>query len=308
MRAGKGRFIGCAQMLLAWFHSHFWKVDKVSYRDFSENYSPLKEIVATSRRDDISEENWTVLLCNLQDEDIEWRAPWAGILIGSLYLEFGEPLDMHHYLSRQFIPTTHGLAQSEFSYKGESYKKRVKEISNAWNRTRRMKRMDVSPMMTLEYSGWLSRRVNDNLPMPSLEGARSIEEYLREVPLELKMIKQDFERRNSELRNRIEKLEQEKVYLRLDVDVQKSEVEKIRKEKWKIEEDRDSLKVEYKRIRLTMKNAGLGKTSEQWQREIREEKAKVNCWERKFQEMQARNKALEKNLAESQNEKKQFKS
>ncbi|MFQ6664539.1 hypothetical protein Gotur_031613 [Gossypium turneri] len=27
-RAGEGRFIGCAQLLLAWFHSHFWKVVK----------------------------------------------------------------------------------------------------------------------------------------------------------------------------------------------------------------------------------------------------------------------------------------
>ncbi|MBA0879812.1 hypothetical protein Goshw_013757, partial [Gossypium schwendimanii] len=52
-RAGEGRFIGCAQLLLAWFHSHFWKVDKVSYLVFSKNYSPLKEIVATLRRDDI---------------------------------------------------------------------------------------------------------------------------------------------------------------------------------------------------------------------------------------------------------------
>ncbi|KAA3477619.1 Pentatricopeptide repeat-containing-like protein [Gossypium australe] len=48
-RAGEGRFIGCAQLLLAWFHSNFWKVEKVSYRVFSENYSPLKELVATPR-------------------------------------------------------------------------------------------------------------------------------------------------------------------------------------------------------------------------------------------------------------------
>ncbi|MBA0842585.1 hypothetical protein Goarm_002405, partial [Gossypium armourianum] len=27
-KAGEGRFIGFAQLLLAWFHSHFWKVDK----------------------------------------------------------------------------------------------------------------------------------------------------------------------------------------------------------------------------------------------------------------------------------------
>ncbi|MBA0787417.1 hypothetical protein Gotri_026011 [Gossypium trilobum] len=33
-RARDGRFIGCAQLLLAWFHSHFWKVDKVLYRVF----------------------------------------------------------------------------------------------------------------------------------------------------------------------------------------------------------------------------------------------------------------------------------
>ncbi|MBA0729534.1 hypothetical protein Golax_025511 [Gossypium laxum] len=48
-RVSEGRFIGCAQLLLACFHSHFWKVDKVSYRVFSENFSPLKEIVAIPR-------------------------------------------------------------------------------------------------------------------------------------------------------------------------------------------------------------------------------------------------------------------
>ncbi|MBA0876119.1 hypothetical protein Goshw_003771 [Gossypium schwendimanii] len=52
-RRGEGRFIECAQLLLAWFHSHFWKIDKVLYRVFFDNYSPLKE-----------------------EGDIEWRAPW----------------------------------------------------------------------------------------------------------------------------------------------------------------------------------------------------------------------------------------
>ncbi|MFQ6648129.1 hypothetical protein Gotur_020788 [Gossypium turneri] len=52
-RTGEGRFIGCAQLLLAWFHSHFWKVDRVSYRVFSENYSLLKELAVTPRRNDI---------------------------------------------------------------------------------------------------------------------------------------------------------------------------------------------------------------------------------------------------------------
>ncbi|KAG8488210.1 hypothetical protein CXB51_018382 [Gossypium anomalum] len=61
-REGEGIFVGCEQLLLAWFHSHFWKVEKVSYRVASENYSSLEELVATLRQDDISEEKWMTIL------------------------------------------------------------------------------------------------------------------------------------------------------------------------------------------------------------------------------------------------------
>ncbi|MFQ6653528.1 hypothetical protein Gotur_024884 [Gossypium turneri] len=70
-RMGEGRFVGCAQLLLVWFHSHFWKVDKISYQVFLENYSPLKELVATPRRNDITEKKWMTILHNLRDEDVE---------------------------------------------------------------------------------------------------------------------------------------------------------------------------------------------------------------------------------------------
>ncbi|KAH1098826.1 hypothetical protein J1N35_015747 [Gossypium stocksii] len=193
-RAGEGRFIGCAQLLLVWFHSHFRKVNKVSYQAFFKNYSPLKEILAAPWRDDILEENWIVLLRNLQEDDVEWRAPWLvpdevlyqcrsfdwvpllGIwgAVGYTHL-----LVLRQYRSRQFISATHGLAQCEFSYKGDRYKKLVK-----------------------------SRRVNDNIPVPSLEGARPIEEYLRVVPSELEIMKQDFETRSSKFRKQIERLEE----------------------------------------------------------------------------------------------------
>ncbi|MBA0833047.1 hypothetical protein Goarm_017386 [Gossypium armourianum] len=55
--------------------SHFWKVENVSYPVFSKNYSPLKEFMATPRRDNISVEKWMAILQSLQDEDIEWGAP-----------------------------------------------------------------------------------------------------------------------------------------------------------------------------------------------------------------------------------------
>ncbi|KAH1113735.1 hypothetical protein J1N35_007113 [Gossypium stocksii] len=64
-RVGEGRFIGWVQLLLVWFHGHSWKVDKVSYQVFSENYSLLNEVAAMPRRDNISEEKWMAILQDL---------------------------------------------------------------------------------------------------------------------------------------------------------------------------------------------------------------------------------------------------
>ncbi|MFQ6642425.1 hypothetical protein Gotur_018727 [Gossypium turneri] len=50
-----------------------------------------------------------VILQSLQEEDVERRAPWR---------------ISDEILSRQFIPTTQGLAQCEFTYKGDNYKKK----------------------------------------------------------------------------------------------------------------------------------------------------------------------------------------
>ncbi|MFQ6657858.1 hypothetical protein Gotur_027359 [Gossypium turneri] len=69
----------CSIGLIKGGHTHpdnFCKVEKVSYRVFSENYSPLKELVATPRRDDITEEKWMAIFQNLQEEDFEWKAHW----------------------------------------------------------------------------------------------------------------------------------------------------------------------------------------------------------------------------------------
>ena len=121
-------------------------MDKVSCRVFSENYSLLKEIVATPRRDDISEEKWMAILQNIQEEDVEWRAPWLfsyeilyrcsnfdwvpllGIwgVIGYVLL-----LVLRQYRSRQFIPATQGIADCEFSYKDDGYRKKIQEMASA---------------------------------------------------------------------------------------------------------------------------------------------------------------------------------
>ncbi|MFQ6660406.1 hypothetical protein Gotur_028940 [Gossypium turneri] len=248
----------------------------------SGNYLPLKDIVATPRRDDISEEKWVAILQNLHEEDVEWRAPW--LLPDEILYRYGDfdwvPLlgiwgaisyapflVLRQYRSRRFIPTTPGLAKCEFSYKGDGCKKKIREISNAWNQTRRIKRLDVGLMTTPEYNEWWVRRINDNIPKPSQENSQSIEEYLRVVTSELEIVRQDFETRNAGLEKKIEQMEEEKINLRLDMDVQKLE----------------------------------------WREEIQEERNKANGWERKFQEVQARNEALEKSLLENRKEKSKLK-
>ncbi|MBA0787644.1 hypothetical protein Gotri_028116 [Gossypium trilobum] len=72
----------------------------------------------------------------------------------------------------------------------------------------------------------------------------------------------------------------EKMRLGLDVDIHKLEAEKLRKGKNKAEEDLDSLRADYKKLRLSIRTAGLGKTSEQWRQEIKEERTKVDQWEK----------------------------
>ncbi|KAG8474225.1 hypothetical protein CXB51_033537 [Gossypium anomalum] len=232
-RVGEGRFVGCAQLLLVWFHSYFWKLDK-----------------------------------NLREEDVIWKAHWL-------------------------VPSEVFYRCSSIDW-GDHYKKRMRDIAEAWKKPFCMKILTEGSTSTVGYKGWFSRRVNDNVPRPIMGVARSLEESLRVIPSEVEVMKQEFERKNSELEKRMEKLEEEKMCLSLDVDVQKMEIEKVKKEKRKIEEDRDDLKAHYKKAQVTLKRFGLRRSSEQWQHEIQEERAKAEYWEKKFQEMQSRNQALEK--------------
>ncbi|MBA0754810.1 hypothetical protein Gogos_020701 [Gossypium gossypioides] len=261
-------------------------------------------------------------LQNLQEGDIEWRAPWMlpdEILYRCGYFDwvpllgiwgaisYAPLLVLRQYRSRQFVPATQGLAQCEFSYKCDGYKKKIREMTNAWRQTRRLKRLAVGPTTTPEYSEWLNRRINDNIPVPSQRDSQLVEKYVRVVPSELEIIRHNFERRNSELEKKIEQMEEEKMNLKLDIDFQKLETEGLRKGKRKVEEDLDSLKTDYKRLRLSVRTDGLGKTSEQWRQEVQEEKVKANRWEKRFQEAQKQNKSFERSLSESQNEKDELK-
>ncbi|MBA0671834.1 hypothetical protein Goklo_029818, partial [Gossypium klotzschianum] len=98
--------------------------------------------------------------------------------------------------------------------------------------------------------------------MPSQENTRPIEEHLQVIPYELEIIKQDFAKKEFRMRKEDRAARRGKVCLGLDVDIHKLEAEKLRKGKNKAEEDLDSLKIYYKNLRMSIRTADLGKTSE----------------------------------------------
>ncbi|MFQ6651674.1 hypothetical protein Gotur_023900, partial [Gossypium turneri] len=74
-------------------------------------------------------------LDSLQEEDIEWRAPlllpdeilyrcwdfdWVPLLGIWGAVGYAPLLVLRQYRSRQFVPTSQGLAECEFSYKDDS--------------------------------------------------------------------------------------------------------------------------------------------------------------------------------------------
>ncbi|KAG8488916.1 hypothetical protein CXB51_016853 [Gossypium anomalum] len=240
-RASTDRFVGCAQLLLAWFYSHFRLIDRVVCRVFFEDYSLLKDIAASTRRVDVPEKNWIVLLQNLQSKDVEWRAPYE-ILYRCGSFDWVPLLGIWGAIgyASLLVLRQHGLRSSYRQFTG-------------WFRG-----VAISPATTPEYVEWTGRRINDNIPKPSVEGARLMEEYLQVTPSELEIMKQVFERKNLELEKRIAMFEEEKIYLSLDVDVQKMEVKK---------------------------RTGIGGSSNQLQKEVRGEKSKAEYWERKVTEL-----------------------
>ncbi|MBA0635201.1 hypothetical protein Godav_026016, partial [Gossypium davidsonii] len=86
-------------------------------------------------------------------------------------------------------------------------------------------------------------------------------------------------------------MEEEKINLRLDMDVQKLETEKLRKGKNKTKGDLDSLKIDYKRLRCSVKAAGLGKTSDRNEKD--ELKARVAELEKTLYQYRNRNSAMD---------------
>ncbi|KAG8480466.1 hypothetical protein CXB51_024654 [Gossypium anomalum] len=145
-RKGKERFIGCAQLLNVWILSHFWKVERTPFHMFSKTFSPLEAYLKKEWPKEVTEQYWVSVFQNIRAEDITWRAPWIRpsvllykvgdqdwVLLLGLWggIRYAPLLVQRQFSSRQFIPATGGLAQSEFAFAGEGYMKRVRDTAKS---------------------------------------------------------------------------------------------------------------------------------------------------------------------------------
>ncbi|MBA0770399.1 hypothetical protein Gotri_019043, partial [Gossypium trilobum] len=111
------------------------------------------------------------------------------------YLEKDWPKDVteqHWFASRQFIPATSGLAQSEFAFTGEGY----------------MKKNQLNP--PTDYA-------SQNL-------------FSEEMPSTLEIARHKFECKKVKLLRDISSLQEENYQLKIDVQIEKSRTEKVQKE------------------------------------------------------------------------------
>ncbi|MBA0865850.1 hypothetical protein Goshw_015985 [Gossypium schwendimanii] len=184
---------------------------------FSKSYSPLKEIVATLRRDDISEEKWMAILQNLQEEDVKWRAPW--LLPDEILYRCG---------NFDWVPLLGIWGAVGYAPLDDGYRKKIQEISTAWKQTHRMKRLAVGPMKTPKYNEWWAGKNSE-------QWREEIQEEKDKVDI--------WEQKFQELKASLSKIEEMKKRIEeLETELQNCE---IRIETWKQMKVADVLSVKY---------------------------------------------------------------
>ncbi|KAG8482712.1 hypothetical protein CXB51_024417 [Gossypium anomalum] len=229
-RVGKGRFIGCAQ-----------------------------------------------LLNNLRAEDVTWRAPWIrpsvllykcggqdwvpllGLWGGVGYAPL---LVQRQFSSRQFIPATGGLAQFEFAFAGEGYMKRVRDIAKSWKEIHFMELALYADTLTQDYDIWRKQRVSSQQISSTNYTVQN--PFLEEMPSELEMARQEFEREKAKMSRDLSTLQEKNYQLKIEVQVERSRTEKVQREAEIVRNDLRDLHLENKKLRNTIKNSGLGKSTAEW--------------------------------------------
>ncbi|KAL4311817.1 hypothetical protein GQ457_01G014030 [Hibiscus cannabinus] len=72
-------FLGCAQLLTVWMHSHLGAKGKPSIYVHTPQYSSLREYLSEGLQMKSTSEKWEAILRDLRSEDIIWRVYWLDL-------------------------------------------------------------------------------------------------------------------------------------------------------------------------------------------------------------------------------------
>ncbi|KAL4278757.1 hypothetical protein GQ457_03G028250 [Hibiscus cannabinus] len=247
-------------------------------------FSPLREFLA-EQWDEVDPTKWVEAFRNLQEQDLVWRTPWLRtrsflyrcyefnwLMLLGLWGGIGcAPLLVsRQFGSRQFIPFTQGLNDSEFAFEGE-FKRKVNKIYLSWKCCYRVKTAGSEDnMVTPDYVVWMRIRVNDTILLPNQGQTMSMEEHLRVIPSEADTLRNELEATRL-------KMEEMGVRHKRDLYMAKLEVDKFTGEAEQAVKKYSDLKIKYniqnndfKKLEASVKHMELRKTPAEWRQEIQQ--------------------------------------
>ncbi|KAH1030122.1 hypothetical protein J1N35_046057 [Gossypium stocksii] len=255
----EGHFIGCVQLLN--------KVERTPFHMFSKAFDPLQAYLEKKWPKEVTKQHWVSVFQNLHAEDVTWRAPWIppSVLLYKVGNQDWVPLlglwggvgyallmVQRQFSSRQFIPTTGGLAQSEFAFTGEGYMKRVRDTAKSWKKIHLMELALYADTLTQDYYIWRKQRVNSQQVSSTNYSFQN--PFSEEMPSELEMARQEFEHEKAKMLRDLSALQEENYQLKIDVQIERSRIEK---------------------------NSGLGKSQAEWKEELNNIKGGMEFWKGK---------------------------
>ncbi|KAL1066867.1 hypothetical protein V6Z11_D12G090900 [Gossypium hirsutum] len=245
-------------------------VERTPFHMFSKTFALLEAHLEKDWPRDVTKQHWVSVFQNLHAEDITWRALWIhpSVLLYKCGNQDWVPLlglwggvgyapllVQRQFASRQFVPVTDGLAQSEFAFMGEGYMKDVRDTANSWRQIYLMELALYADTITIDYDLWRQRRVKSQVIPPIDEACQN--PFLEKIPSELEIARHEFEREKAKLLRDISSLQEENYQLKIDVEIEKSRIEKVQKEVKVTRKDLRDLHLENKKLRGTIRNSGM---------------------------------------------------
>ncbi|KAL4342258.1 hypothetical protein GQ457_08G025480 [Hibiscus cannabinus] len=261
---------------------------------------------------------WVEAFRNLQEQDLVWRVPWLKcrkflykcydhdwLMLLGLWEAIGcAPLLVSRQLeSRQFVPYTAGLADSEFSFDTE-FRKRVTNINKNrkycyWTKTV----YDSKGMVTPEYVSWMQTRVNDTIPLPNQGQEVPMENRLRVFPSEADLLRVELADARAEIEKMGEKHIRDLFLKKVEVDEYEGKAVRAMEKYSTLKNDFDLQKEELRRLEASIKHMELRKTPAEWRREIQQAKDRQKHLAKLKIEKE---KKMNHNLVQDENKKAQF--